>query len=386
MIQTKPTQPFLRKGHPLNDGLVAAWLFSEGGGDTTRDLSGRSLHGTLINGPRWVATPYGWGLEFTSANSQYIRTNPKVRQTEPLSVIAWATYGGVGTIAGQRGNPSSNVGWTFSFQDPPRLKFTIFGAVDQFSAATTFNLGEWYQVGVTYDRRYIRFYVNGCLLSEHVETRPITASTQDLLLFASNNYGSPAGYYDGLAAMQLIYSRALTPAEIRTLAGLDGDPWEQWRPYSALDYDVPLIVPKSYPKSHRLRESTGMNRIQKDITFSGDSGAIPLFTITGDVIVRIIPVIIDDLGSTEGAKIRLGTTTSTNAIISDTLATNMVARKIWHDISPNSEAEPESVRPDYIVTDGNIIQLSLDKQVDSGSISFYCYWSPLSANGRVEGA
>lgn len=41
--------PLLEVGHPLAQGLVLAWLFTEGGGVSVRDASGNGNHGVLTN-------------------------------------------------------------------------------------------------------------------------------------------------------------------------------------------------------------------------------------------------------------------------------------------------------------------------------------------------
>ena len=128
----------------------------------------------------------------------------------------------------------------------------------------------------------------------------------------------------------------------------------------------------------------GKFKIQKDLTFSNDTGTVNLFTVTGDVFVNIIPVIITDVSSAAGANIRLGVVGYTDAMIVDTLSTDMDAREIWNDGGITNEIENlDSIRK-YIITDGNDIVLTLDAQVDSGAISFYCFWSALSGDGKVE--
>ncbi|MHC4356863.1 MAG: hypothetical protein ACYS0H_29540, partial [Planctomycetota bacterium] len=44
--------------------VLGAWLFDEGTGSTTADVSGNGNDGTLIGGPAWVAGQFGNALEF----------------------------------------------------------------------------------------------------------------------------------------------------------------------------------------------------------------------------------------------------------------------------------------------------------------------------------
>ena len=93
-----------------------------------------------------------------------------------------------------------------------------------------------------------------------------------------------------------------------------------------------------------------------------------------------------NVASGAAANIRMGIAGGTDAIIADTVATALDAREIWHDTSPDSEIEAISVVREFVVSDGNDVILTLSAQVDSGAITFYCYWIPLSITGQVSSA
>ncbi|MEA3225151.1 MAG: hypothetical protein U9Q07_04310 [Planctomycetota bacterium] len=127
--------------------------------------------------------------------------------------------------------------------------------------------------------------------------------------------------------------------------------------------------------------------VTKALTFSNDgAGALNIFTVTGDVIVRIIPVCKTIVASAAAANVELGVSADTDAMIASTLATDIDANEIWLDATPTSPIEPESSSRDYIISNGDDVILTLDAQVDSGAITFYCYWTPLSSDGAVVAA
>lgn len=130
----------------------------------------------------------------------------------------------------------------------------------------------------------------------------------------------------------------------------------------------------------------GSAKIQKDLTFSNDTGTITLFTIKGDVIIKILPVIITDVVPNTTANIRMGVTGNTDALIVDTVSTELDARSIWVDQSPDDEIEPIDVIKSYIITNSRDVLLTLSAQVNSGAITFYCLWLPLSSDGKVVAA
>ncbi|MFA5377150.1 MAG: hypothetical protein WC455_15470 [Dehalococcoidia bacterium] len=140
--------------------------------------------------------------------------------------------------------------------------------------------------------------------------------------------------------------------------------------------------------------------VTKSVTFAGATGnaigdhdgtgdPATLFTVTGDVIVKIIAVCTTDLTFAANATIEVGTAAATGAIIATTDLTTqaLAAREIWHDATPDAEIEALSVSKDFIVTDGNDIVLTVGvANVNTGVIVFYCYWTPLSTTGLVVAA
>jgi hypothetical protein len=133
-------------------------------------------------------------------------------------------------------------------------------------------------------------------------------------------------------------------------------------------------------------EALGKNNLTQDITFSNSTGTVNVFTVTGDVLIRIIPVITTDVTSAADANIRLGVVGNTDAMIVDSLSTNLDARGIWVDQTPDNEIESTERIRGYIVTDGNDVVMTLDAQVDTGVVRFYCFWTPLSSDGMVVNA
>lgn len=121
----------------------------------------------------------------------------------------------------------------------------------------------------------------------------------------------------------------------------------------------------------------------KALTFSNDTGTVSLFTVTGDVIVRVIPICKTNVASAAAGNIELGVSADTDAMIAATTGTDIDANEIWNDASPTASIEAESTSRNYIISNGDDIILTLSAQIDSGAITFYCYWAALSADGSV---
>lgn len=148
--------------------------------------------------------------------------------------------------------------------------------------------------------------------------------------------------------------------------------------------------------STRAKSEPYWRIVRKSLEFDGGtSGAVGnsggasdpanVFTITGDVIVKIIAICTETLTG-GSATIELGIGGGLE-IIATTTATLLIVREIWHDNSPDAEIEALSVRNEFIITDGNDIQLDVDvANVTDGTILFVCEWTPLSTDGNVVAA
>jgi len=125
--------------------------------------------------------------------------------------------------------------------------------------------------------------------------------------------------------------------------------------------------------------------VRKNVTLAADPSCT-LFTVTGEVIVRVIAVCMSDVGATAAANLSVGIAASTAAIIAATGGTDLDAKEIWHDATPDAEIEDASVAKEYIITDSNDILLTSTAQCYPGTINFVCFWKALSTDGNVVAA
>lgn len=144
-----------------------------------------------------------------------------------------------------------------------------------------------------------------------------------------------------------------------------------------------------FAKLMQLQNAIGFGPLSatKSLTFSNDTGALNIFTVTGDVEIEITAVCKTNVASAAAANVELGVASDTDAIIGSTLSTDLDADEIWNDASPNSDIEPTSLaKRQYTIVGGADVILTLSAQVDSGVIAFYASWKPLSNDGNVTAA
>ena len=67
---------------------VGVWLFDEGGGNTTKDTSGKDHDGS-INGAKWKDGKFGKALEFDGGQWVSIDSTPELQMGEELTMMAW---------------------------------------------------------------------------------------------------------------------------------------------------------------------------------------------------------------------------------------------------------------------------------------------------------
>jgi len=129
----------------------------------------------------------------------------------------------------------------------------------------------------------------------------------------------------------------------------------------------------------------GKGLVTKALTFANNTGQVNLFTVTGDVIVRIVAVVKTTCAS-GGCNISVGIAAHVDAIIPVTDITLLAAQEIWHDATPSSEIEALGTMREHIVSNGNDITLNSDAADNSGAITFYCFWTALSSGATVVAA
>ena len=122
--------------------------------------------------------------------------------------------------------------------------------------------------------------------------------------------------------------------------------------------------------------------------FNGTGDPATLFTVTGDVVVRIVGVCTENLTFDVNAAIAVGIGGGSEIIATTDLTSEaMIVREIWHDATPDKEIEAWSVLKEFIITDGNDITMETTvANVTGGVIVFYCFWTPFSSDGFVVAA
>jgi len=119
----------------------------------------------------------------------------------------------------------------------------------------------------------------------------------------------------------------------------------------------------------------------------GANDPFKLFTITGDVLVRIFGVCTTLLAGAT-ATLEVGVAGNTAGLIAQTTGTDIDANEIWRAATPagvGAELLSDVLGP-YIVVNGlDISELVATADITSGQIYYICIWRKLSEDGNVVG-
>lgn len=126
----------------------------------------------------------------------------------------------------------------------------------------------------------------------------------------------------------------------------------------------------------------------KSVLFSalttGAIGASTLFTVTGDVVIRIFAKCTSELVSGGSPTIEVGISGNTASLLAQTPGTALDNAEIWIDADP---ATVEALPAYQILVEGtDIIQTIGTATITSGILMYYCLWTPLSEGASVVAA
>ena len=196
---------------PQNSGLVAAYAFHAPSGTVLADVSGNNRHGTLVNGPTWVAGRYGNALSFDGVND-YV-TMGDVDLPGAFTVSIWAQAKNLGS-----GCHGSAVMKRFDY-GLEVCNGQMYGQVgngsgSSWAASTSYAIplaNVWSYYTLTYDGTTARLYVNAGLRSSAAGAH--VTNNEPLMIGA---WTPSSEFFDGLIDEVRIYR---SPKSFVPLAG-----------------------------------------------------------------------------------------------------------------------------------------------------------------------
>lgn len=145
-------------------------------------------------------------------------------------------------------------------------------------------------------------------------------------------------------------------------------------------------IASAFPRDANHVPITNLGLMEsKAITYSalttGATGATTLFTVTGTVATRVFAVV-SGVDLTGSGTLEVGIAGNTAAVLAQVAATALDVGEVWTDSAP---ATVEALPALQIIT-GSIIQTIASDTVTAGTLTYYCLWTPISADGNVVAA
>jgi hypothetical protein len=210
----------------LWDGLVGLWMPTLGPtGLTLRDVSGRENHGTLTNmdpATDWVASPYGWALDFVRASDQDVRVahDASLVGMGQLTLAAWVWSRSTFTSGDEYSIfdkwDSGQIAYLVRGDTTNEFEFftdTTSGTVGGGHSDLVIDDQTWHLIVCTYDGTTMRAYSDGVAsATTRAQTGTISATTSSLSL--GGQLAAASDFWWGQLALAAIWSRALFAREI----------------------------------------------------------------------------------------------------------------------------------------------------------------------------
>lgn len=133
-------------------------------------------------------------------------------------------------------------------------------------------------------------------------------------------------------------------------------------------------------------------RVRKTITFTGAAnlgavGAVPLFTLTGKVIVdKIVAVCGVDLVSAGAGELSLGVTGAVAQFIAATVATAIDAGEWWLSATPTAVAIAIPAALKDTLINASIIGTVTVGNITGGAITIDVFYTPVTSDGELVAA
>jgi len=114
----------------------------------------------------------------------------------------------------------------------------------------------------------------------------------------------------------------------------------------------------------------------------GKQGATTLFTVTGDVAVKLFATCTTDVAGAL-ATIEVGITGNTACLLAQTTGTDIDAGETWLDATPALAEAIDLSTVNIIASGADIIETVATADATGGVITYYCFWRPLSAGASI---
>ena len=185
--------------------IIGVWLFDEGGGDTTRDSSGKGNDGKLVNNPKWVAGKFGKALEFDGKDDYVEVPDNDTLDVTAITLVAWVKSEAKQLVDGNvivyKKSSYIHQYWATTINPGVFVGGQWCGSGWLPQAIIWDN--DWHHVALTYDGSIQKFYVDGVFKGDNAACKGKIDITDSSLTIGTGNVGFYTGSIDEVAVFDV---------------------------------------------------------------------------------------------------------------------------------------------------------------------------------------
>ncbi len=208
----------LRGSDPSVKGLVAYYTFDETPGVVVKDLSGNGLDGAIVGGAEWTEGVNGGAILLNGVDSYVdLGVSPAFDIKDEITLAAWVFPMDVANGEENEWIAKGDHAWALKEKGDGRFEYFIY---DGTWIAPSVPLGvtydaAWNHFAGTYDGKTLKMYINGEKVQSMEHAGTIAVSGHEVHL--GHNSEVVDRFFEGALDEVMIYNRALTDAEIKSV-------------------------------------------------------------------------------------------------------------------------------------------------------------------------
>ncbi|HIB92673.1 TPA: LamG domain-containing protein [Candidatus Poribacteria bacterium] len=194
---------------------VGIWLFDEGAGNATADLSEKGNHATLVKNPKWVAGKFGKALEFNGKDT-CVQTGKKLLDArEEFTIVAWIKPGKI--TANRVGLLGQNDSPEFGFINPTTVN--LWTPANSASITYSHPAGEWHHVAAVATTKFAKVYIDGEGQEVKKDIKNHGTSNFNVNIGGCGIWDAAGNWFTGAMDEVAIFHKALNDGDIRKIMG-----------------------------------------------------------------------------------------------------------------------------------------------------------------------
>jgi len=194
---------------------VGIWLFDEGAGSATADLSEKGNHATLVKNPKWVAGKFGKALEFNGKDT-CVQTGKKLLDArEEFTIVTWIKPGKI--TANRVGLLGQNDSPEFGFINPTTVN--LWTPANSASITYSHPAGEWHHVAAVATTKFAKVYIDGEGQEVKKDIKNHGTSNFNVNIGGCGIWDAAGNWFTGAMDEVAIFHKALNDGDIRKIMG-----------------------------------------------------------------------------------------------------------------------------------------------------------------------